>query len=764
MRTMKYAIASLVLIICTATASIAQDYVWPRQRAEDGNVLVMYQPQVDNWRDFRELDWRMAVSFTPKGGKEAIGIVVLKGDTQVDNDRKIVFITNLNIVQTHFPSLDPAGAAQMDQQIRAFVPPAVSISLQQLVACVPKKDSVPGVQLKNDPPVIFTSQSPAILLDMDGKPMFVQIRNTGLEYAANTWWRLFRDKAKSQLYLLAGSLWLTAKDPGGPWTSTRTLPGDMKRLVADPMWADLKGYVPPPPPKANAVTPKVFYSTVPAEVILFDGKPVYARIPGTELMYATNTKSYVFYYAPGGRYYYLTAGRWFSATDLQGPWAFATSSLPPDFARIPPASPAGQVLASVPGTEEAKDAVLLAQIPTRVVVNPAAAAAQAKVDYSGPPEFVLIEGTSMSYAVNTQQKVIRVGDIYYLCLQGLWFVSTSPQGPWQTAQTVPQQIYSIPPSSPVYNVTYVTQTATPDGNVQASYTAGYMGAFVMGAAAGAVVAGGTGYYYPPVYAYPPGGYPVYHPYPATYGAMPYYNSATGAYGVSQTAYGPYGSATRTASYNPYTGTYGRTASASTAYGSAAVGQAYNPYTGAYGATKQGSNAYSQWGSSVVSKGGESAYTQHYSTAQGTVGSVQTSAGGKAVGSSTAYGNTAAAKTASGNVYAGHDGNVYKDTGSGWEKYDNGSWSSAQKPAAPSSTGGQRPAASQGAPAEERPSSFQRPEGGSEMDGLQREAQNRQRGEWSNERSQQMDRSRGGEGGWGGDRGWGGGFGGGRGRR
>ncbi len=26
------------------------------------------------------------------------------------------------------------------------------------------------------------------------------------------------------------------------------------------------------------------------------------------------------------------------------------------------------------------------------------------------------------------------------------------------------------------------------------------------------------------------------------------------------------------------------------------------------------------------------------------------------------------------MYAGHDGNVYKNTGSGWQKYDNGTWS------------------------------------------------------------------------------------------
>jgi hypothetical protein len=73
-----------------------------------------------------------------------------------------------------------------------------------------------------------------------------------------------------------------------------------------------------------------------------------------------------------------------------------------------------------------------------------------------------------------------------------------------------------------------------------------------------VVTGGTGYYYPPyVVPYPVYGYPIYYPPPYTYGYVAHYHSATGAYGISQTAYGPYGSATRTASYNPYTGTYAR---------------------------------------------------------------------------------------------------------------------------------------------------------------------------------------------------------------
>ena len=74
----------------------------------------------------------------------------------------------------------------------------------------------------------------------------------------------------------------------------------------------------------------------------------------------TNTDADLFVYTPTQAYYYLAAGRWFKASDLKGPWTYTTPDLPPDFANIPENSPAGRVLVSVPGTDDAKDAVLSA--------------------------------------------------------------------------------------------------------------------------------------------------------------------------------------------------------------------------------------------------------------------------------------------------------------------------------------------------------------------------------------------------------------------
>jgi hypothetical protein len=155
-----------------------------------------------------------------------------------------------------------------------------------------------------------------------------------------------------------------------------------------------------------------------------------------------------------------------------------------------------------------------------------------------------------------------------------------------------------------------------------------------------------------------------------YSNRSYYGNAGwhgGVYGQSVTSVGPGGVAQAGRGYNANTGTYARGGSVSTPYGHAAAGQAYNPQTGAYGATRQQSNAYGNAGSSVVSKNGETAYTQHASTAAGTAGAVETSNGGRAAASSGVNGNYAAGQAANGDKVAAANGNVYRNNGNGWQQ-------------------------------------------------------------------------------------------------
>src|SRR5215469_6769858 len=161
----------------TTASGPSADSSWPRERYENGNRLIVYQPQVDDWTNFQDLSWRMAVSLTPKTGKTVVGVVEMKGTTSVDNVNKLVNISNLQITNTYFPSLGKATADKMEQAFKSFVPQTFQISLFHLIASTPKKEPPAGVQLNNDPPKIFVGYRPSILLSVNGEPSLSVVPN-----------------------------------------------------------------------------------------------------------------------------------------------------------------------------------------------------------------------------------------------------------------------------------------------------------------------------------------------------------------------------------------------------------------------------------------------------------------------------------------------------------------------------------------------------------------------------------------------------------
>src|SRR6266478_3522531 len=153
------------------------DSGWSRERYQNGTRLIIYQPQVDDWRDFQQLTWRMAISLTPKSGKEVVGVVEMKGHTDVDNVAKVVTITNPEVTGIYFPSLDKAAAEKTEQLFKTLVPANFSISLHLLIASTPKKETPAGVQLNNDPPKIFVGYRPSLLLSVNGEPVLSEVIN-----------------------------------------------------------------------------------------------------------------------------------------------------------------------------------------------------------------------------------------------------------------------------------------------------------------------------------------------------------------------------------------------------------------------------------------------------------------------------------------------------------------------------------------------------------------------------------------------------------
>ena len=650
---------------------------WPRlYNLASGGSFLMYQPQIASWDKQKEMVAFSAISHRSKAGdKPTLGTIRLEASTSVAITERLVSFQKLRIAEANFPTLPKEQVREVVTQLDTALPDHEPvIGLDRVLANLDKSQIVPrNVEgIKADPPPIFFSKTPAVMVNLDGEPIWSPIKENDLKYAVNTNWDLFQHTPTSTFYLRNNDTWLKAADVKGPWSAAGKLPDSFKKLPPDDNWKDVKANL--PGRTATGALPKVLVSLQPGELILLRGEPNYLSVPGTTtLLWVSNTDSDIFRMGKTGAIYYLVAGRWFSAPDFTGPWTFATPSMPEEFKKIPLEHDRSRVLASVPGTDQAAEAVLLAQVPQTARVSKKQTKAP-DVAFQGDPQFTPIEKTTVQRAVNTDKDVFLIDGKYYMCFQGVWFVGTAATGPWEVASSVPQQIYQIPASSPSHHVTYVTVEDDDDDEwVTFAAAAGYTGMMV----AWGCTVWGTGYYYPPYWGYG-GYYPYYYPYMGSYGYSAWYNPWTGAYGRSAAVYGPYGGAGVGARYNPRTGTYARGAAAYGPYGARGVAQAYNPRTGPYATTRQGSNVYGSWGSTSVQRGDDWAKTNRYTNNRtGTTTRTIRTDEGSAITRRGADGGRVAVGDG-GNMYAGKDGNVYRRQDGTWQKYDNGGWSNTDR--------------------------------------------------------------------------------------
>lgn len=507
----------LAMCCVVATANAAQPS-WPREIVVPEGKIVMYQPQLESFKD-NKLTGRAAVAVTPSGKTEPVfGAVWLEVRVLTDRDTRIVTLVDINVTQAKFPNATADQIGKLKAILENEIPKwDLEVSLDRLLTMldVAEKEKATAEGLNTDPPKIIVKTHPAVLIIIDGQPKLSKVDNSELMRVVNTPFLILFDPKTKSYYLKGGKDWLKANDIMGPWDldpyppTSVTITGSklMDTGQEDDGDTDLDKM------------PQIIVSTEPAELIVLDDAPTYASIYGVDIFYVSNTESDLFMHIDTQQYYVLLSGRWYTCESLTGQWSFIPGgNLPEDFAKIPPGSAKDHVLASVPDTVQAKEAVLESYIPQTVTVK--RSEAEVTVEYDGDPKFENIEGTDMRYAVNTSYSVIRYGSKFYCCDDGIWFVSGYATGPWEVCVAVPQAIYTIPPSCPIYNVKYVyVYDSTPDV-VYVGYTPGYVGCYVYG---GTVVYG-TGYHYHGWY-----GHHYYHR-PHTWGVAVSYNPHTGNWG------------------------------------------------------------------------------------------------------------------------------------------------------------------------------------------------------------------------------------------
>ena len=501
--------------------------VWPRHIGLSGAAVLVYQPQVTGWVDNR-MDFRSAAAIRSAGAKEeSYGVIEASARTVVDKVSRTVGLVDLQITKSDFPALPGRGASYAAELQKQIAPGVRNLSLDQLTRSLTAGGmKSAAVAVDNKPPRVIVSETPAILVPIDGTPSWQPVAGGGgFQRVLNTR-ALIVKRDTGPMFIKVFDGWLTATSIEGPWTRGQTLPpgADAKaRQIAATGVVDLLdgGANANPRPTLAQGVPVIYTSQVPAELVVFKGKPDFAPIVGTGLLWATNTTSDVLRVGNGGDYHALLAGRWFRASALTGPWTFvASNALPADFAKIPPTSLAGAVLPAVAGTQQAKEAMIANLIPQTATV-PRRNGPTFTARFDGEPQLAPLSGTNLAYVQNSAVPIIRTApDAFYALKVGIWFTASQLNGPWTVAASVPASIYAMPPTSPLFYVTYARVFGATLEVVYMGYTQGYLGAVTT---TDGTVVYGTGYNYSSWIG------KAWFPAPATYGlaAVPVFNPGVG---------------------------------------------------------------------------------------------------------------------------------------------------------------------------------------------------------------------------------------------
>jgi len=681
--------------------------------------------------------WAAVELTPPDGSASLLGTVRFTGITEIDRAARIVTVKAPKITEVRFTKDTPEADVQVvkDMATRQAIDIPLDLFLAYLADDVLSRPAPTG--FNTAPPRIHVASVPTLLLFVNGQPVLTEMENTGLKAVANANWPTFKDPAgKGTFYLLSRDLWLSSPKLDSGWGEAETLPAGFEKLKADgphaalrhavplkksalpvpkvfftdrpaevvvtdgePMLEAIEGtdglqsvtntasplfkiretwyflisgrwfkttqlgkgpwnYSPELPPAFGKIPndhPKaVVKASVPGTVearmaaleallpirveaprdgappveITYAGAPKFETVTGTEVARAVNSGYDVIQYKD--RYYLCYAGIWYQASSPMGPWIVA-DVVPPAIYAIPPSSPAYQV--------------------TQVTV---ADSTEKTIVYTYPPAY-----SSSLYVVNG----------FPYCGTGWYY---------------PPYVY---------------------GGVYYPYWGSY----------------GYGSWYNPA----TGGYGSrsvwYGPY-GGYSCTEGYNPVTGGYAFAETAWdtnewGSYGQ-----TYNPRTGISTETGryynadqnrsemSRTVQRGDKSIQTGrntdFNSRTTQVSRETSGggsSSAVRSWESGTVTGSGtitapdgrtatisgEQTRTGGSSTITGSEGSVdmvtkrrggssvtaiEGSDGGQSVSvSGRGPGHTTVVQSGSGDLYAGHNGNVYKKTENGWQHYEDGAW-------------------------------------------------------------------------------------------
>ncbi len=487
----------ILLTLASLPSLFAQDSDWPRTVPLKQGMVTIYSLQVDEMSE-NIIQFRAALAYRASAGAEPVfGAGWFESPVKIDSANRIVHPTQLTVTETRFPAgtddIQPELASVLAQQSAGW---NLDFSLDELDTALAAADAE-AKAVSTTPPDVIYRDHPALLVSIDGEPVLREIENSTYQAVINTPYPLIFD-GKYYYLNAATDVWYRARKATGPYQFVTTPPKAIAAMVKPDETATAQEQALEPITAANA--PEIVVSTRPAELIVTEGPAAFVPLVD-DLLVLQNSDDDVFMHVSSQKFYIVLAGRWYQAGSLTGPWLYQSADeLPTAFANIPRDSNQADSRVYVAGTEEAKDAVLDAYVPQTAAVK--RGEVDIEVKYDGEPVYQPVDGTDLVYIQNTGSTVLVSGGLYYLVEEGVWYVSSNRNGPWQVSDHRPAQVDTILPTSPVYNTKYVHVYDSTPSVVYVGYTPGYTGSYVYHN----TLFYGTGWYYrpwvSPYYYYP----------------------------------------------------------------------------------------------------------------------------------------------------------------------------------------------------------------------------------------------------------------------
>src|ERR1700727_2943353 len=211
-----------------------QQQDWPRSfTMDDGTVVKIYQPQPESFSD-NILKSRWAISVLQPGKSDPVfGTFWSVSNVETDKDSRRVIIQSAKVPNVRFPG-------QPDDNFINGLKTALEANLPQVAGDLPLDEILAGLDenteqkklskdLNTEAPRIIYSDTPALLVMIDGQPKLQNNKEWTLDVVSNTPFTIVKGN-DGNYYLYGGKHWYQAQAATGPYSPEGNIPSELNQV------------------------------------------------------------------------------------------------------------------------------------------------------------------------------------------------------------------------------------------------------------------------------------------------------------------------------------------------------------------------------------------------------------------------------------------------------------------------------------------------------------------------------------------------------